>query len=214
MRNFAFIVFLSLLLGSCNQNSTTYALIETEYGNVKVELYNSTPKHKANFIKLANEGFYNDLLFHRVIPGFMVQGGDPDSKNAQQGQPLGQGGPGYTLDAEIGEIHTRGALAAARLGDQINPERQSSGSQFYIVSGQKLDEAMLNQVEQQNGIQYTPEQRKAYLEQGGYPPLDGAYTVFGQVVEGMAVVDKIATAQRDQMDRPLQDIRMKVSIID
>ena len=214
MRNFAFIVFLSLLLGSCNQNSTTYALIETEYGNVKVELYNSTPKHKANFIKLANEGFYNDLLFHRVIPGFMVQGGDPDSKNAQQGQPLGQGGPGYTLDAEIGEIHTRGALAAARLGDQINPERQSSGSQFYIVSGQKLDEAMLNQVEQQNGIQYTPEQRKAYLEQGGYPPLDGAYTVFGQVVEGMEVVDKIATAQRDQMDRPLQDIRMKVSIID
>ncbi|MCB0616487.1 MAG: peptidylprolyl isomerase, partial [Phaeodactylibacter sp.] len=104
--------------------------------------------------------------------------------------------------------------AAARLGDQINPERQSSGSQFYIVSGQKLDEAMLNQVEQQNGIQYTPEQRKAYLEQGGYPPLDGAYTVFGQVVEGMEVVDKIATAQRDQMDRPLQDIRMKVSIID
>ena len=214
MRNFAFIVFLSLLLGSCNQNSTTYALIETEYGNVKVELYNSTPKHKANFIKLANEGFYNDLLFHRVIPGFMVQGGDPDSKNAQQGQPLGQGGPGYTLDAEIGEIHTRGALAAARLGDQINPERQSSGSQFYIVSGQKLDEAMLNQVEQQNGIQYTPEQRKAYLEQGGYPPLDGAYTVFGQVVEGMEVIDKIATAKRDQMDRPLQDIRMKVSIID
>ena len=214
MRNFAFIVFFSLLLWSCNQNATTYALIETEFGNVKVELYNSTPKHKANFIKLANEGFYDDLLFHRVIPGFMIQGGDPDSKNAQQGQPLGQGGPGYTLDAEIGEIHTRGALAAARLGDQINPERQSSGSQFYIVSGQKLDEAMLNQVEQQNGIQYTPEQRKAYLEQGGYPPLDGAYTVFGQVVEGMEVVDKIATAQRDQMDRPLQDIRMKVSIID
>ena len=214
MRNFAFIVFLSLLLGSCNQNSTTYALIETEYGNVKVELYNSTPKHKANFIKLANEGYYNDLLFHRVIPGFMVQGGDPDSKNAQQGQPLGQGGPGYTLDAEIGEIHTRGALAAARLGDQINPERQSSGSQFYIVSGQKLDEAMLNQVEQQNGVQYSPEQRKIYLEQGGYPPLDGAYTVFGQVVEGMEVIDKIATAKRDQMDRPLQDIRMKVSIID
>ncbi len=214
MRNIAFIAILSLLLGSCNQNSTTYALIETEFGNMKVELYNSTPKHKANFIKLANEGFYNDLLFHRVIPGFMIQGGDPDSKNAQQGQPLGQGGPGYTIDAEIGEIHTRGALAAARLGDQANPERQSSGSQFYIVSGQKFDEAMLNQVEQQNGIQYSPEQRKAYLEQGGYPPLDGAYTVFGQVVEGMEVIDKIAAARRDQMDRPLQDIRMKISIID
>ncbi|MCB0559406.1 MAG: peptidylprolyl isomerase [Lewinellaceae bacterium] len=214
MRNFAFIVFFSLLLWSCNQNATTYALIETEFGNVKVELYNSTPKHKANFIKLANEGFYDDLLFHRVIPGFMIQGGDPDSKNAQQGQPLGQGGPGYTLDAEIGEVHVRGALAAARLADQANPERQSSGSQFYIVSGQKFDEAMLNQVVQQSGIQYTPEQRKAYLEQGGYPPLDGAYTVFGRVVDGMEVVDKIAAAQRDQMDRPLQDIRMKVSIID
>ena len=214
MRNFAFIVFFSLLLWSCNQNATTYALIETEFGNVKVELYNSTPKNKANFIKLANEGFYDDLLFHRVIPGFMIQGGDPDSKNAQQGQPLGQGGPGYTLDAEIGEVHVRGALAAARLADQANPERQSSGSQFYIVSGQKFDEAMLNQVVQQSGIQYTPEQRKAYLEQGGYPPLDGAYTVFGRVVDGMEVVDKIAAAQRDQMDRPLQDIRMKVSIID
>ena len=214
MKNIGLIVMVSLLLWSCSQNSKTNALIETEYGNIKVELYNSTPKHKANFIKLAEEGFYDSLMFHRVIPGFMIQGGDPDSRNARPGQPLGQGGPGYTVDAEIGEVHTRGALAAARLPDQANPERKSSGSQFYIVVGQKFDEAMLNQVEQQNNIQYTPEQRKEYLENGGYPPLDGAYTVFGHVVEGMEVIDKIAGAPRDQMDRPVQDIRMKVSIID
>ncbi len=214
MKNIVFAVVLSLLLGSCNRDGTAYALIETEYGNMKVALYNSTPKHKENFIKLANEGFYDGLLFHRVIPGFMIQGGDPDSKNAQPGQPLGQGGPGYTLDAEIGEVHIRGALAAARLGDEANPERQSSGSQFYIVAGQKFEEAVLNQIMQQNGLQYTPEQRQAYLENGGYPPLDGAYTVFGRVVEGMEVIDKIAAAPRGQMDRPQQDVRMKVSIIE
>lgn len=206
--------FLSLLLWGCNQNATTHALIETDLGNIKVELYNSTPKHKENFIKLAKEGFYDSLLFHRVIPGFMIQGGDPDSKTAQPGQPLGQGGPGYTIDAEIGEVHLRGALAAARLGDQANPERASSGSQFYIVAGQKFDENILNQIEQQNGIRYTPEQRQAYLENGGYPPLDGAYTVFGRVVEGMEVIDKIAGVERDRMDRPVQDVRMKVTIID
>ena len=214
MKNIVFAVVLSLLLGSCSRDGTTYALIETEYGNMKVALYNSTPKHKENFIKLANEGFYDGLLFHRVIPGFMIQGGDPDSRNAQPGQPLGQGGPGYTLDAEIGEVHIRGALAAARLGDEANPERQSSGSQFYIVAGQKFEEAVLNQIMQQNGLQYTPEQRQAYLENGGYPPLDGAYTVFGRVVEGMEVIDKIAAAPRGQMDRPQQDVRMKVSIIE
>lgn len=214
MKNIALIAILSLLLWSCDQNSKTYALIETEFGNMKVELYNSTPKHKENFIKLAGQGFYDSLLFHRVIPGFMIQGGDPDSKNASAGQPLGQGGPGYTIEAEIGEVHTRGALAAARLADQANPERRSSGSQFYIVAGQKFDEPVLNQMEQQNGVKYSPEQRKAYLERGGYPPLDGAYTVFGQVVEGMDVIDKIANAQRDRMDRPVQDIRMKVSIVD
>ncbi|MCO6493996.1 MAG: peptidylprolyl isomerase [Phaeodactylibacter sp.] len=214
MKNLAFLTILSLLAWSCQQNSPAYALIETEMGNMKVELYDSTPKHKENFIKLAEQGFYDSLLFHRVIPGFMIQGGDPDSKTARPGQPLGQGGPGYTIDAEIGAVHTRGALAAARLADQVNPQRESSGSQFYIVAGQQFGEEMLNQVEQQNGIQYTPEQRKAYLENGGYPPLDGAYTVFGRVVEGMDVIDKIANVQRDRMDRPVQDIRMKVRIID
>jgi len=214
MKNIALAVVLSLMLWSCNRDGTAYALIETEYGNMKVALYDSTPKHKENFIKLADEGFYDSLLFHRVIPGFMIQGGDPDSRNAQPGQPLGQGGPGYTLDAEIGEVHIRGALAAARLGDEANPERQSSGSQFYIVAGQKFDEAVLDQIMQQSGLQYTPEQRQAYLENGGYPPLDGAYTVFGRVVEGLEVIDKIAAAPRDQMDRPQQDVRMKVRIIE
>lgn len=214
MKNFAFLALTALLLWGCNQDSTTYALIETEYGNMKVELYDSTPKHKENFIKLAKEGFYDSLLFHRVIPGFMIQGGDPDSKAAQPGQPLGQGGPGYTISAEIGAVHTRGALAAARLGNQANPQRESSGSQFYIVAGQKFDENVLNQMEQQTGVQYTPEQRQAYLENGGYPPLDGEYTVFGHVVEGMEVIDKIANVERDRMDRPVKDVRMKVSIID
>ncbi len=214
MRKLAFTVFMSLLLWSCNQDSTTYALIETEYGNMKVELYDNTPRHKENFIKLAKEGFYDSLLFHRVIPGFMIQGGDPDSRTAQPGQPLGQGGPGYTIEAEIGAVHTRGALAAARLGNQANPQRESSGSQFYIVAGQKFDENVLNQMQQQTGVQYTPEQRQAYLENGGYPPLDGEYTVFGRVVEGMEVIDKIANVERDRMDRPVKDVRMKVSIID
>lgn len=214
MKNIAFLIFSSVMFWSCNLDSTTHALIETEYGNMKVELFNSTPKHKENFIKLAEEGYYDSLLFHRVMPGFMIQGGDPDSRNARPGQPLGQGGPGYTIDAEIGAVHTRGALAAARLSDQANPERKSSGSQFYIVAGQKFDENVLNQIEQQNGIKYTPEQRQAYLEKGGYPPLDGQYTVFGRVVEGMEVIDKIANVQRDQMDRPVEDIRMKVRIVD
>ncbi len=214
MKNIAYAAILSLLLLSCGQGGPTYALIETEYGNMKMELYDSTPKHKANFIKLAEEGFYDGLLFHRVIPGFMIQGGDPDSKTAPPEQPLGQGGPGYTIEAEIGEVHIKGAVAAARLGDEVNPQRASSGSQFYIVAGQKFDEAVLNQIEQQNGLQYSPEQRREYLEKGGYPPLDGAYTVFGRVVEGLEVIDKIAAAPRGQMDRPQQDIRMKVSIIE
>lgn len=190
-------------------------LIETDLGNIKVKLYDSTPQHKENFLKLAREGFYNGTLFHRVIPGFMVQGGDPDSKNAQPGQPLGMGGPGYTIPAEIGAKHFRGALSAARQSDQVNPEKRSSGSQFYIVQNGPVPEAQLNQIIQQKGLQYTPEERDYYLKVGGTPFLDGDYTVFGQVVEGLDVVDKIANAQRDNRDRPIQDIRMKkVSVIE
>lgn len=189
-------------------------LIETDLGNIKVKLYDSTPKHKENFLKLAKEGYLNGTLFHRVIPGFMVQGGDPDSKTAQPSQQLGSGGPGYTLDAEIGAKHFKGALSAARQGDQVNPEKRSSGSQFYIVQNGPVPEAQLNQIIQQKGLQYTPEERDYYLKVGGTPFLDGDYTVFGQVVEGLDVVDKIANAPRDPRDRPVKDIKMKVSVIE
>ncbi len=214
MRKILLMWSLAALLWSCDQDDTAYALIETEFGDIKVELYDSTPKHKENFIKLAEQGFYDSLLFHRVIPGFMIQGGDPESRNAPAGKMLGGGGPGYTLPAEIGALHVKGALAAARLPDQANPQRESSGSQFYIVSGRPVDEQFLNQVEQQLGITYTPEQRQEYLEKGGYPPLDGQYTVFGQVVEGLEVVDKIAAVSRNQQNRPQEDVEMKITILD
>lgn len=201
------------LLGCAKGDETTYALIHTSMGDIKVKLYDSTPKHRDNFIKLAEEGFYDSLLFHRVMPGFMIQGGDPESKNAAPGQMLGQGGPGYTLEAEIGALHYKGALAAARLGGDQNPERRSSGSQFYIVEGRPINEALLQNMTQQMGKTYTPEQQQAYMEKGGYPPLDGEYTVFGEVVEGLDVVNKIATVPTNQANRPNEDIRMSVEIL-
>ncbi len=188
-------------------------LIETSLGNIKVKLYDSTPEHKKNFLKLAKEGFLDSTLFHRVIPGFMIQGGDPDSKRAMPGQPLGAGGPGYTLPAEIGAKHFRGALSAARQGDQVNPEKRSSGSQFYIVQNGPVPQQQLDQIIQSKGLQYTPEERDYYLKVGGVAFLDGDYTVFGQVVEGLDVVDKIANVQRDPRDRPLQDLSMKVKVL-
>lgn len=205
----------SMAFNACDlisQDKSSIVSIETELGTIKIKLYDSTPKHKANFLKLAQEGFYDGTLFHRIIPGFMIQGGDPDSKNAAPGQRLGQGGPGYQLDAEIGALHFRGAVAAARLGGPINPEKKSSGSQFYIVQAGPVSEAQLNQIEQQKGIKYTPEQRERYLKEGGTPFLDNDYTVFGEVIEGMDVVDKIAALPRDQFDRPQRDIKMKVSV--
>lgn len=199
------------LLGSaCNREKTAYVLIETEFGNMKAMLYNSTPKHRDNFLKLAGEGYFNDLLFHRVIRGFMVQGGDPDSRNAAPGAMLGMGGPGYTIDAEIGAPHLKGVLAAAR---DMNPAKASSGSQFYIVQGQPVDDATLTGLEQQKGFTYNPTQRQLYKEIGGAPFLDGDYTVFGEVVEGIEVIDKIAAVPTGTADRPIADVKMKISII-
>ena len=135
----ALLLLLTVLL-SCNQvKKSQEFVIQTSFGNMTVRLYDPTPKHRDNFIKLVKQGFYKDLLFHRVMPGFMIQGGDPDSRTAAAGQHLGAGGPGYTIDAEIGKYHFKGALAAARLGDQANPQKKSSGSQFYIVQGQRMD---------------------------------------------------------------------------
>lgn len=202
-----------IVIASCQGNKITYAKIETPFGDMKVELYNETPIHKDNFIKLAKEGYFDSLLFHRVIPNFMIQGGDPDSRNAEPGSPLGMGGPGYTIDAEIGQPHFKGALAGARRPDSVNPQKESSGSQFYIIHGNTVDDAFLNNMENQKGIQYNDAQREIYKTKGGYPPLDMEYTVFGMVVEGLDVVDKIATVQTNPSDRPMQDIWMKVSIL-
>ncbi len=200
------------LLAQC-QKGEQYVLIETNYGEMKVLLYNSTPKHRDNFIKLAEEGFYDGLLFHRIIKDFMIQGGDPDSRNAGPGTMLGQGGPGYQIDAEIGAQHYKGALAAARMPDQINPEKKSSGSQFFIVQGYQVSDQELEQWARQKGIEYTPEQKKLYREIGGYPFLDGDYTVFGEVVEGLEVIDKIAAVKTGNADRPVEDIKMTVKVL-
>lgn len=202
----------AFILASCSDGNR-YALIETEYGNMKVMLYNTTPKHRDNFVKLAKEGYYDDLLFHRIVSNFMIQGGDPDSRNAAPGAMLGMGGPGYQIDAEIGSPHLKGALAAARMGDQVNPTKASSGSQFYIVQGQPVDDNVLSGLEQQKGIRYSPEQRQLYREIGGAPFLDGDYTVFGEVVEGLDVLDKIAAVPTAPGDRPLRDVKMKVKLI-
>ncbi len=192
----------------------TYALIETDMGDMKVKLYNSTPIHRDNFIKLAKEGFYDDLLFHRIIKGFMIQGGDPDSKDAPAGQTLGMGGPGYTLEAEIGAPHVKGAIAAARTGGPQNPEKRSSGCQFYLVQGTPQSAGQLDQTQSQKGIEYPAEIRNLYETIGGTPFLDMDYTVFGEVVEGLDVIDKMAAVDIDPGNRPLQDIKMKVTILD
>jgi len=163
------------------ENVMQEVVIETSLGSITIVLYNETPLHRDNFIKLTKEGFYDGILFHRIIQNFMIQTGDPDSKSAAKGQRLGVGGPGYTIPAEIlpNFTHKRGAVAAARQGDNVNPQRASSGSQFYIVDG-------LN----------------------GAPHLNGQYSIFGEVIKGLEVVDKIAAQPKDQADRPLEDIKI------
>lgn len=192
-------------------------LISTEYGNIKIKLFNETPQHRDNFIKLVKEGFYNETLFHRVIKDFMIQGGDPDSKNAEKGAFLGEGDVGYTIPAEFNTkyIHKRGALAAARQGDNVNPQKHSSGCQFYIVQGRKFTTEEIERLEKskQGRIEYTDEQYKTYETLGGTPHLDMDYTVFGEVIEGLDVVDKIAAVKRDKKDRPLDDVKITIKII-
>lgn len=242
------------------------AVISTKYGEMIVRLYDATPEHKANFLKLAKEGFYDSTTFHRIIEGFMVQGGDPNSKDDNLRND-GQGGPGYTLPAEIvrGYIHKKGALAAARMGNDTNPDMRSSGSQFYIVHGRQRTERDVDQLLAQanNNIEqglistyvgspentevkqridqaimdgntgivseiiteikplatkdfeplvYTPQQREIYMTQGGVPYLDGSYTVFGEVIQGLAVVDSIVQAKKNYADRPVEDIPMIVRV--
>ena len=197
--------------------------ISTQFGDMIILLYDDTPQHRDNFIKLAEEGFYNDLLFHRVINQFMIQGGDPNSRDAAPNARLGSGGPGYKVPAEFVDehIHVKGALAAARQGDQVNPKRESSGSQFYVVHGKPVTEAQLVQMEAMRNrgksedqvFKYTPEQVERYKTVGGTPFLDGQYTVFGEVVSGMEVVDAIAAVKTAPGDRPVEDVKMTVTIV-
>jgi len=189
--------------------------IETSYGTMIAELYDKTPKHRDNFIKLAEDGYYENLLFHRVISGFMIQGGDPNSRDASPDSRLGTGGPGYQVDAEITEDlgHIKGALAAARIGGPANPQKKSSGSQFYIVHGKPVDDQQIAQMEARLGLNYPENIRSSYLENGGTPFLDQDYTVFGQVVEGLDVVDQIAKVRTAPGDRPVEDVWMKVTVI-
>lgn len=263
---------LVLLVAACGGSDTQYenlkgndflVTIKTGMGEMKAILHDETPQHKENFIKLVNEGFYDSLIFHRVINQFMIQGGDPNSKNAEPEARLGNGGPGYTVPAEFVEslFHKKGALSAARLGDGANPERASSGSQFYIVQGTVMpaeqtqlnmqalsqcisdlrrndpDNPLNKQLEEAfneggdemfrakameladelaeatgNKIRMEPDRAEAYSTVGGTPFLDGAYTVFGQVIDGLDVIDKIATVETGLGDRPVEDIHMYISI--
>lgn len=187
--------------------------IKTDKGVMIVRLYDSTPLHRDNFIALVEKGFYDSLMFHRVIPAFMIQGGDPNSKNAAANTMLGMGGGDMQrIPAEFrpGLFHKRGALAAARDG---NPQKASSACQFYLVQGKKYSADELNGMEMQMGRKFSDEERNAYLNQGGTPFLDQNYTVFGEMESGFEVLDAIASAQRNPQDRPLEDIRMYMEIV-
>jgi cyclophilin family peptidyl-prolyl cis-trans isomerase len=254
-----------LFLNSCDipikkEKKDELYKIETPYGDMIFKLYDETPLHKKNFKKLIEQDYFDGLLFHRVIEGFMIQGGDPDSRNAKPGEMLGNGGPGYTIPAEFVDtiFHKKGVIAAAREGDDVNPEMRSSGSQFYIVQGKVFSDEDIKKVEnrinasrlnklitkyikeaeekayesggtidypvivrearkkaekqfKKEGLYKIPEdKRKVYQTIGGTPHLDGAYTVFGEVIEGLEVIDKIAAAETDENDRPLKDIKMTI----
>jgi len=274
MKKLILLAVVAFTFMACNndQDDQRKVLIKTRYGDMKVKLYDETPKHRDNFVKLVEEGFYDSLLFHRVIEDFMVQGGDPESKDADTNARLGSGGPGYKIEAEINEdlYHKRGVLAAAREGDQVNPERKSSGSQFYIVDGKTFSDEELDQLEERMNMQkkneifmeliqkeenqdlrqaydsirqaqdreafeklvneriepiieeelekqgsfaFSEEQRELYKTTGGAPHLDGAYTAFGEVYEGLDVLDSIAVTATDESDRPKEDIIIEMEMI-
>lgn len=269
MRKFMFfagLIILSQTLVFCQKANQSVVEIETTYGTIEVMLYDDTPLHRDNFLTLVEEGYYNGTLFHRVIEEFMIQGGDPDSRGAAPGMRLGMGGPDYQVDAEIlypVHFHKRGALAAARMSDAVNPEKKSSGSQFFIVQGRVLTDEELDQLEamsaerkrqavmmkyaepyreqimafqeanDQEGFMVLLEQimeeaaaemdtiqgtiipedlREVYKTVGGVPHLDGDYTVFGEVISGMDVVDKIAAVETDYTDRPLEDVVVSIKL--
>lgn len=201
----------------CAQTSTTEVLFETTKGNIRIALYDETPQHRDNFLKLTKMGSYDSLLFHRVIKDFMIQTGDIFSKHAKPGQLLGTGDYDYTQEAEFRLpkiFHRRGVVAAAREGDEKNPERRSGASQIYIVWGKTYDDRRLDYTQHKldsitgGQVKLTPEMREVYKTIGGSPHLDGQYTVFGEIVEGLDVVEAIQKEATDKNDRPLEDIRI------
>jgi len=203
----------SMLSAFAAKPKNQYIRIKTEFGECIVKLYNETPLHRDNFLKLTKEGYYNGTLFHRVIKDFMIQGGDPDSRNAKPDSLLGEGGPKYTIPAEFRDslFHKKGVLAAAR---DNNPEKASSGSQFYLVQGKVFTDEQLNSVEEKRLKFKIPEwQRQVYKTIGGAPHLDRNYTVYGEIVVGLDMVDKIAVLQTDKNNRPKQDVKTDIIIL-
>lgn len=202
------VVFLSVSAFTQTQKETVF-VISTDFGDITLKLYNETPKHRDNFIKLIKDGWFDGSEFHRVINQFMIQGGE-----SANGVP----DPGYMIDAEFRPefFHKKGALAAAREGDRVNPERKSSGSQFYIVQGRKFNEQMLNMISKKANIQFTEEQKKVYKSLGGTPHLDGTYTVFGEVISGLNVVDSIAAVKTNKKmgNRPIEAVTMTMTILE
>ena len=211
-----FVCAFSMFSAFAAKPKNQYIRIKTEFGECIVKLYNETPLHRENFLKLAKDGYYNGTLFHRVIKDFMIQGGDPDSRNAKPDSLLGEGGPKYTIPAEFSDslFHKKGVLAAAREGDMVNPKKESSGSQFYLVQGKVFTDEQLNSLEEKRLKFKIPEyQRQVYKTIGGTPHLDRNYTVYGEIVVGLDMVDKIAMLQTDKNNRPKRDVKMDISIL-
>lgn len=208
------VLFLGIAMAFAKPPKNQYVRIKTSYGQCIIRLYNETPKHRDNFIKLAKAGFYNGTLFHRIIQNFMIQGGDPDSKNAKPGQALGEGDLKYRVPAEFKDslFHKKGVLAAAR---DNNPEKASSATQFYIVEGKRYTDEDLDKLEQGRlkGYKVPEWQREWYRSVGGTAQLDHGYTVYGEVVFGLDMVDRIAAVKKDAKDRPLEDVPMTVEVL-
>lgn len=203
----------SITLSAQKKTKKDYLItMETTKGTMAIILFDKTPLHKANFLKLAEEGFYENLLFHRVINEFMIQGGDPNSKNAEKGARLGSGGADLEkvpFEFMPEHVHLKGSLAAARTN---NPAKESSGCQFYIVTGKKYTDFQMTDMAKRVGLDYTEDQRKAYIEEGGTPFLDNNYTVFGKVIKGIEIAEEIEKVETDGSDRPIEDVSMKVSV--
>jgi len=219
-----FLAFTAVTMQAQTVQDTTRheVLLETDSGDIRIELFNETPKHRDNFLRLVRSGAYDGVLFHRVIKDFMIQTGDVGSKNAKPGETVGDTPETYTVPAEIcfpKLFHHRGALGAAREGDDVNPKRESSATQFYIVWGYKFTDGQLDKVQQRlnertdSTVQLTPEVREAYKTVGGTPHLDGQYTVFGQVIQGLDIVDLIQRQPGDKNDRPLNDTRIRRALV-